>query len=69
MFFLATADAEVARLLVQGRPARFRQGARRPHARVPELRRQRHVPSLGNIAVNPKVGLLFIDFERPTACG
>ena len=45
MFFLATADAEgSADVLVQGRRTRLRPGARPAHHRVPELRRQRHVP-------------------------
>ena len=45
MFFLATADADgCAAVLVQGRRPGLRPRARRADDRVPELRRQRHVP-------------------------
>ena len=42
-----------AAVLVQGRRPRLRAGARRAHARVPELRRQRHVPLDGQRAGQP----------------
>ena len=54
MFFLATADADGRpAVLVQGRRARLRPRARRAHRRVPQLRRQRHVPVDGQRARQP----------------
>ena len=45
MFFLATADERgPAAVLVQGRRSGLRARRRRAHHRLPELRRQRHVP-------------------------
>ena len=50
-------------VLLQGRRSGLRPRRRRAHAGHPQLRRQRHVPLLGNVNVNPHVGLLFIDFR------
>jgi predicted pyridoxine 5'-phosphate oxidase superfamily flavin-nucleotide-binding protein len=66
LFFLATADAE-------GRPDVSHKGGPPGFARVtgpselafPDYDGNGMFKSLGNIAVNPHVGLLFIDFERP----
>ena len=64
MFFLATVDADGrAAVLLQGRRAGLRARARRADDRVPELRRQRHVPLAREHRADPHVGLLFIDFE------
>ena len=69
MFFLATADAAgPARLLVQGRHAGLRPRDRRHDARVPDYDGNGMYRSLGNVLANPNVGLLFIDFERRSAC-
>ena len=65
-FFLATADAE-------GRPDASHKGGPPGFVRVtgpselafPDYDGNGMFKSLGNIAVNPHVGLLFIDFERP----
>ncbi len=67
MFFLATADAD-------GWPDCSYKGGTPGFVRVvdattlafPSYDGNGMFRSLGNIAVNPKVGLLFIDFERPT---
>ncbi len=54
MFFLATADEHgPAAVLLQGRRSRVRARGRRADARVPELRRQRHVPVDGEPAPEP----------------
>ena len=67
MFFLATADAEGRpQCSYKGGDPGFVRVARRADARLPELRRQRDVPLAGQRRVNPHVGLLFIDFERPS---
>jgi len=66
MFFLATADAE-------GRPDCSYKGGLPGFVRVvdertlafPDYDGNGMFRSLGNILVNPHVGLLFIDFERP----
>jgi predicted pyridoxine 5'-phosphate oxidase superfamily flavin-nucleotide-binding protein len=66
VFFLATADAE-------GRPDVNHKGGPPGFVRVtgpselafPDYDGNGMFKSLGNIAVNPHVGLLFIDFERP----
>jgi predicted pyridoxine 5'-phosphate oxidase superfamily flavin-nucleotide-binding protein len=66
-FFLATADRE-------GRPDVSFKGGSPGFARVagpnelvfPDYDGNGMFKSLGNIAVNPNVGLLFIDFERPS---
>jgi predicted pyridoxine 5'-phosphate oxidase superfamily flavin-nucleotide-binding protein len=66
VFFLATADAE-------GRPEVSHKGGPPGFVRVtgpselafPDYDGNGMFKSLGNIAVNPYVGLLFIDFERP----
>jgi predicted pyridoxine 5'-phosphate oxidase superfamily flavin-nucleotide-binding protein len=66
VFFLATADAE-------GRPDVNHKGGPPGFVRVtgpselafPDYDGNGMFKSLGNIAVNPDVGLLFIDFERP----
>ncbi len=66
MFFLATADAE-------GWPDCSYKGGMPGFVRVvdsttlafPSYDGNGMFRSLGNIVVNPKVGLLFIDFERP----
>jgi predicted pyridoxine 5'-phosphate oxidase superfamily flavin-nucleotide-binding protein len=66
MFFLATADAD-------GWPDCSYKGGETGFARVlddrtlafPSYDGNGMFRSLGNILVNPKVGLLFIDFERP----
>ena len=66
MFFLATADAE-------GRPDCSYKGGRPGFVRVldphtlafPSYDGNGMFKSLGNLVVNPQVGLLFIDFERP----
>jgi uncharacterized protein len=66
MFFLATADAE-------GRPDCSYKGGRPGFVRVldpqtlafPSYDGNGMFKSLGNLVVNPHVGLLFIDFERP----
>jgi hypothetical protein len=66
MFFLATADAE-------GRPDCSYKGGRPGFVRVvgpsrlafPSYDGNGMFKSLGNILVNPHVGLLFIDFESP----
>jgi predicted pyridoxine 5'-phosphate oxidase superfamily flavin-nucleotide-binding protein len=65
-FFLATADAE-------GRPDASHKGGPPGFVRIsgpselafPDYDGNGMFKSLGNIAVNPHVGLLFIDFERP----
>ena len=66
MFFLATADAE-------GRPDCSYKGGRPGFVRVidpdtlafPSYDGNGMFKSLGNVLVNPQVGLLFIDFESP----
>lgn len=66
MFFLATADAE-------GRPDCSYKGGRPGFVRVvgpgtlafPSYDGNGMFKSLGNVLVNPHVGLLFIDFESP----
>jgi len=66
MFFLATADAE-------GRPDCSYKGGRPGFVRVvgpgtvafPSYDGNGMFKSLGNILVNPHVGLLFVDFEHP----
>jgi uncharacterized protein len=66
LFFLATADAE-------GRPDCSHKGGMPGFVRVsapdelvfPDYDGNGMFKSLGNIAVNPHVGLLFIDFEKP----
>jgi predicted pyridoxine 5'-phosphate oxidase superfamily flavin-nucleotide-binding protein len=66
LFFLATADAE-------GRPDCSYKGGRPGFVRVvdsgtlafPSYDGNGMFKSLGNILVNPQVGLLFIDFETP----
>lgn len=66
MFFLATADAE-------GRPDCSYKGGRPGFVRVvgpgtvafPSYDGNGMFKSLGNILVNPHVGLLFVDFESP----
>jgi uncharacterized protein len=66
MFFLATADAE-------GRPDCSYKGGRPGFVRVvddttlafPSYDGNGMFKSLGNVLVNPAVGLLFIDFESP----
>jgi uncharacterized protein len=66
LFFLATADAE-------GRPDCSYKGGRPGFVRVvdprtlafPSYDGNGMFKSLGNILVNPHVGLLFIDFEHP----
>jgi predicted pyridoxine 5'-phosphate oxidase superfamily flavin-nucleotide-binding protein len=66
MFFLATADAE-------GRPDVSYKGGLPGFVRVvsegtlafPHYDGNGMFKSLGNVLVNPNVGLLFIDFERP----
>jgi len=65
-FFLATADAE-------GRPDSSFKGGAQGFVRVtgaselvfPDFDGNGMFKSLGNIAVNPNIGLLFIDFEKP----
>jgi predicted pyridoxine 5'-phosphate oxidase superfamily flavin-nucleotide-binding protein len=65
-FFLATADAD-------GRPDVSFKGGAPGFARVtgpseiafPDYDGNGMFKSLGNLSVNPNVGLLFIDFERP----
>ena len=67
-FFLSTADAEgQPGLLVQGRAAGLR-ARHRPttRSRFPDYDGNGMFKSLGNLLVNPNVGLLFIDLhERP----
>src|SRR5215471_5255011 len=66
MFFLATADAD-------GQPDVSYKGGMPGFVRVvdkqtlafPDYDGNGMFKSLGNILVNPKVGLLFIDFEQP----
>jgi predicted pyridoxine 5'-phosphate oxidase superfamily flavin-nucleotide-binding protein len=66
LFFLATADA-------QGRPDCNHKGGMPGFVRVtgpselafPDYDGNGMFKSLGNVAVNPHVGLLFIDFEKP----
>lgn len=66
MFFLATADAE-------GRPDCSYKGGLPGFVRVvddrtlawPDYDGNGMFRSLGNLLVNPRVGLLFVDFERP----
>ena len=66
LFFLATADAE-------GRPDVNHKGGPPGFVRVtgpselafPDYDGNGMFKSLGNVTVNPNVGLLFIDFERP----
>jgi uncharacterized protein len=66
MFFLATADAE-------GWPDCSYKGGRPGFVRVvaddtlafPSYDGNGMFKSLGNVLVNPRVGLLFVDFERP----
>ena len=45
MFFIATPIPTGAGVLLQGRRAGLRARRRRPHDRLPGLRRQRHVPA------------------------
>lgn len=66
MFFLATADA-------QGQPDCSHKGGLPEFVRVvdehtlafPDYNGNGMYRSLGNLLVNPKVGLLFVDFEHP----
>jgi len=66
LFFLATADAE-------GRPDCSYKGGRPGFVRVvdpqtlafPSYDGNGMFKSLGNVLVNPSVGILFIDFEKP----
>ena len=66
LFFLATADAE-------GRPDVSHKGGPPGFVRItgqselafPDYDGNGMFKSLGNIAVNPNVGLLFVDFARP----
>lgn len=66
MFFLATADAD-------GRPDCSYKGGMPGFVRVvndrtvawPDYDGNGMFRSLGNLLVNPRVGLLFVDFERP----
>ena len=66
LFFLATADAE-------GRPDCSYKGGRPGFVRVvdpqtlafPSYDGNGMFKSLGNVLVNPSVGMLFIDFEKP----
>ena len=66
MFFLATADA-------QGHPDCSYKGGRPGFVRVidartlcwPDYDGNGMFRSLGNLRVNPRVGLLFVDFEQP----
>jgi predicted pyridoxine 5'-phosphate oxidase superfamily flavin-nucleotide-binding protein len=66
LFFLATADAE-------GRPDVNHKGGPSGFVRVtgpselafPDYDGNGMFKSLGNVTVNPNVGMLFIDFERP----
>jgi predicted pyridoxine 5'-phosphate oxidase superfamily flavin-nucleotide-binding protein len=66
LFFLATADAE-------GRPDVSHKGGPRGFVRItgpselafPDYDGNGMFKSLGNVMLNPNVGLLFIDFERP----
>ena len=51
-------------MLVQGRRARLRAGARRRTIAFPSWDGNGMYLSAGNVLVNPHVGLLFIDFER-----
>ena len=63
MFFLATADAEGRpQCSYKGGDPGFVRVLDEQHDRLPELRRERHVPLDRERAVNPHVGLLFIDF-------
>jgi hypothetical protein len=55
----------LAGLLVQGRPARLRARRRRDTLAFPSYDGNGMFRSLGNVLVNPKVGMLFVDFERP----
>ena len=55
-----------SRLLVQGRHAGFRACHRAVRARFPDYDGNGMFKSLGNVLVNPNVGLLFIDLhEKP----
>jgi uncharacterized protein len=66
MFFLATADA-------QGRPDCSYKGGKPGFVRLidaetlafPSYDGNGMFKSLGNLAVNPQVGMLFLDFEKP----
>ena len=66
LFFLATADAD-------GRPDCSYKGGRPGFVRVmgpstlafPSYDGNGMFKSLGNLAVNPNVGMLFVDFENP----
>jgi hypothetical protein len=66
LFFLATADAE-ARPDVshKGGPPGFVRVTGPSELAFPDYDGNGMFKSLGNITVNPHVGLLFIDFERP----
>ena len=55
----------LARLLLQGGPAGLRARAGRAHPGVPDYDGNGIFRSLGNLLVNPHVGLLFVDFARP----
>src|SRR5213079_2225067 len=67
MFFLATADSE-------GRPQCSYKGGDPGFVRVldertiafPNYDGNGMYLSMGNVAVNPRVGMLFIDFEKPS---
>ncbi len=58
----------VARRVVQGRPARLRPLPRPPHDRFRSYDVNGMFRSLGNIVVNDRVALLFVNFSR-TGCG
>jgi predicted pyridoxine 5'-phosphate oxidase superfamily flavin-nucleotide-binding protein len=66
MFFLATADAEGAPdCSYKGGVPGFVRVVDEKTLAFPDYDGNGMFRSLGNLLVNPKVGLLFIDFERP----
>jgi uncharacterized protein len=66
MFFLATADADGAPdCSYKGGDPGFVRVTGPAELAFPDYDGNGMFRSLGNIAVNPQVGLLFVDFERP----
>ena len=65
MFFLATADAHGGPSARTRRPAGLRARYRAFELSFPSYDGNGMFRSLGNIGVNPNVGMLFLDFEQP----
>jgi uncharacterized protein len=66
LFFLATADAEGQPTCnLKGRPPGFVRVAAPDELVFPDYDGNGMFLSIGNISVNPNIGFLFIDFEKP----